>query len=29
MSYPNPWRFDGTVFDSEDIGKFVGFYDSE
>ena len=25
MSYPNPWRFDGTVFDSEDIGKFVGF----
>ena len=25
MTYDNPWRFDGEVFETEDIGKFVGF----
>lgn len=23
--YDNPWRFDGEVFDSEDVGKYEGF----
>jgi len=25
MSYENPWRYDGKVFDSDDIGNYFGF----
>jgi hypothetical protein len=25
MSYENPWRYDGKVFDSDDIGDYFGF----
>ena len=25
MSYENPWRYNGTVFDSDDIGEYFGF----
>ena len=25
MSYDNPWRYNGTVFDSDDIGEYFGF----
>ena len=25
MSYDNPWRYDGKVFDSDDIGEYFGF----
>ena len=25
MSYENPWRFDGEIFDFENINKFVAF----
>ena len=25
MSYENPWRYDGQVFESDDIGEYFGF----
>jgi len=25
MSYENPWQYNGTVFDSDDIGEYFGF----
>ena len=25
MSYDNPWKYNGTVFDSDDIGEYFGF----
>ena len=25
MSYENPWRYNGTVFDTDDIGEYFGF----